>query len=217
MKTEKLRELEQVRKYVPMQYKIERAKKMELLPKNIDTYSEVEMEVRACIDTVCEAIGLSFELVFKKTRKMEICLTRQALIASVFNEFSKYYHQALFSRSSLGDMLGKDHATIIHCIKKFEDIDPKYGKFEFETWEKINTLVLGFMRSRNVEERLYGYTICKSESNGVQVFDENMQRMDCELFSIMDARIFIKGVIAGKSKLSSPTPTKHVLEYDTNI
>lgn len=68
------------------------------------------------MQTVCNYYGVNMGLIMEKTRKREICQTRQVgMYFTVLKNFrltGKYFHK------QVGQMYGKrDHATCVHAVK----------------------------------------------------------------------------------------------------
>jgi hypothetical protein len=218
MNAEKLREMEQMmekRKYTkPVKNKVVR------LPKNPLEYSDKQKKIRSCIDYLCLRLNHDFEYYFSTlTRDRDICMVRQFISAKCYLVMKELNEEDAPSLQCFGDVIGKNHATLLHSIRNFEEItaqnDPQYypiknkiNEYMTDYWMNINGKGNEYKNFKIIMSSKLLYYIKTPE--GLFLENINFKRVE-------EAMIFIDGYICGQTKLNTPTPTKHVLEFDTNI
>lgn len=72
---------------------------------------------------VCETFGVTAEELRGKRRPQHLCEARFAYIAKI-RELNR------FSSSWIGELLGLDHGTVLHAVKRcreLREIDPSYA------------------------------------------------------------------------------------------
>ena len=90
--------------------------------------TDKNIEKLKCI--VCYEKQLDLEMLSFRTKKIEIVEARQLVAYFLFNNFQKK------SFSWIGEQIGKDHATAMHCIKRVETLNEVDGCYR-ESFHRI--------------------------------------------------------------------------------
>lgn len=219
-KAKRLNEMEQV--YSAKNYtKTPKRQKVKITsPKNPKDYTDKQHKIRSCIDYLCIRLNHGFDYYFQtKTRDRDICITRQFISGKCFLIMKELHEEDAPSLESFGEVIGKNHATLLHSIRNFEGTtmqnDPQY----FPLKKKINEYMADYWN--NVSNKGNNYKDFKIVLSSKLLYyiktPEGLFLENINFKRVEEAMIFIDGYICGQTKLNSPTPTKHVLEFDTNI
>ena len=91
-------------------------------------------DLDAILSIICRASGVAKEDILSKSRKREVVAARQAYC---------YYAKQRTNHSLLviGDLVDRDHATVIHSINKIEDLIDTKDKMTLELIDRVNRLL----------------------------------------------------------------------------
>lgn len=95
------------------------------------------MTIEEIITAVCDASNTTFEKAITKSRKMEYVAVRQRIAYFLYKHRKKLH----ITSKGIGELIGKDHATVISSHQKILDII-QYDKDERELINDIEKKII---------------------------------------------------------------------------
>jgi len=103
-------------------------------------------ESEIIIQTVCEAVGVKFELVYSKRKFYELVIARSII--------AKILHSKGYVLTFIGRLLNKHHTSIMHFLS-IVDNDIEKNRIATSAWEQVKHLYNenGFKRDKQIDKR----------------------------------------------------------------
>jgi hypothetical protein len=181
------------------------AKRKALQPKSFEIYSEQDIEVRAYIDYLLKILNLNFMNVFEnKNQVRELVAVRQIITAITFLKYESIYQITLFNKCKLGDLIGKDHATVIYCLSKYNDVINGANLFEQKiVLEQLTPYKDDYFKDANRTIDYEGFRIIKNIEGLVKILNMENVKLPFRGERIDEAKAYIDGLVYSKNKMQS--------------
>jgi hypothetical protein len=164
-------------------------------------YNIIDSEVRQYIDYLCDTIDTDFDTIFaNKSRLRHIVMKREVVGYLAYLKYKQIISLDLF-----GELIGKDHSTIIYYGKMYEKAMQGYLP---ENKALIDALAVAFEHNFEGSKVKYGYKgfiIHKTLLSEYYITTDSGQRLPFITSQCADAETFINGIVYWKERLEKST------------
>jgi hypothetical protein len=102
----------------------------------------------------------------------------------------------------LGDLIGKDHATVIHCLSKYNDVINGANLFEQKiVLEQLTPYKDDYFKDDNRTIDYEGFRIIKNIEGLVKILNMENVKLPFRGERIDEAKAYIDGLIYSKNKM----------------